>query len=73
VKMVKEAVVSAFDHATVGVNLFATCSVAKASINQSVKSLLPFVGMVIFCLMLVAYIPDILLGLSDWLYEGAVR
>jgi C4-dicarboxylate transporter, DctM subunit len=56
-----------------GVNLFAACSVAKISLDRIIPSLLPFVGLILFCLMLITYIPGISLGLRDLVYAGAVK
>lgn len=46
-----------------GVNLFAACTVAKISVEQILKPLLPFVLVSLICLMLITYIPDIALFL----------
>lgn len=54
-----------------GVNLFAACTVAKISLDQIVKHLLPFVVVIIACLMLVTYVPTISLGLRDLVYPEA--
>jgi TRAP-type C4-dicarboxylate transport system permease large subunit len=51
-----------------GVNLFAACAVAKISLDRMITSLLPFVGVIIFCLMLITYIPSISLFLRDLVY-----
>jgi C4-dicarboxylate transporter DctM subunit len=51
-----------------GVNLFAACAVAKISLDRIVTSLLPFVGVIIFCLMLITYFPPISLFLRDLVY-----
>lgn len=51
-----------------GVNLFAACAVAKISLDRMIASLLPFVGVVIFCLMLITYFPPISLFLRDLVY-----
>ncbi|WP_114972816.1 TRAP transporter large permease [Rhodoferax ferrireducens] len=51
-----------------GVNLFAACTVARISLDQIVRHLLPFVLVIIACLMLVTYVPDISLALRDLVY-----
>ncbi|MCX2860682.1 TRAP transporter large permease [Paucibacter sp. PLA-PC-4] len=51
-----------------GVNLFAACTVARISLDRIVKYLLPFVLVVIGCLMLITYLPPISLALRDLVY-----
>ena len=51
-----------------GVNLFAACSVAKVSLDQIIKYLIPFVLVIIGCLMLITYVPSISLALRDLVY-----
>lgn len=51
-----------------GVNLFAACTVAKIPLDRIVGSLLPFVGVVFLCLMIVTYVPEVSLFLRDLLY-----
>ena len=51
-----------------GVNLFAACTVAKISLDRIVTHLLPFVGVVLCCLMVITYVPEISLTLRDWAY-----
>ncbi|MFN7856120.1 MAG: TRAP transporter large permease [Acidovorax sp.] len=51
-----------------GVNLFAACAVAKISLDRMITSLLPFVGVIIFCLMIITYVPSISLFLRDLVY-----
>ena len=53
-----------------GVNLFAACTVAKISLDQIVKHLLPFVLVIIGCLMLITYIPSISLALRDLVFAA---
>ena len=53
-----------------GVNLFAACTVAKISLDQIVKHLLPFVLVIISCLMLITYIPSISLALRDLVFAA---
>ncbi len=52
-----------------GVNLFAACTVAKISLDQIVTSLLPFVLVIIGCLMIITYSPWLTLGLRDLVYR----
>lgn len=52
-----------------GVNLFAACQVAKTSIDKVFTSLIPFVLVVLVCLMMITYIPEISLLLRDLLYN----
>jgi C4-dicarboxylate transporter DctM subunit len=51
-----------------GVNLFAACTVARVPLEQVIKYLVPFVLVIITCLMLISYIPTISLGLRDVVY-----
>jgi tripartite ATP-independent transporter DctM subunit len=52
-----------------GVNLFAACTVARISLDRVIRDLVPFVGVVLVCLMLITYIPVISLGLRDLVYR----
>jgi TRAP-type C4-dicarboxylate transport system permease large subunit len=52
-----------------GVNLFAACTVAKISVDQIVRELIPFVLTVLACLMLITYFPQISLFLRDLVYR----
>jgi tripartite ATP-independent transporter DctM subunit len=51
-----------------GVNLFAACTVAKISLDRIIGHLLPFVLVIIACLMLITYLPPITLALRDAVY-----
>jgi Na+/H+ antiporter NhaD/arsenite permease-like protein len=51
-----------------GVNLFAACTVAKISLDRIVGHLLPFVLVIIGCLMVITYVPSISLALRDAVY-----
>jgi len=51
-----------------GVNLFAACTVARISVDQIVTRLLPFILVVLACLMLITYVPVISIGLRDLVY-----
>ena len=53
-----------------GVNLFAVCTVAKISLDQVIRHLVPFVAVVIACLMVITYVPTLSLGLQQWV-KGA--
>ncbi len=52
----------------IGVNLFAACQVGNVSLERMVPALLPFFVVIIFCLMLVTFLPIISIGLRDLLY-----
>lgn len=52
-----------------GVNLFAACTVAKVPIERLIKPLLPFVGVVVVCLMVITYWPDLSLYFRDLVYR----
>ncbi|MEO7939678.1 MAG: TRAP transporter large permease [Burkholderiaceae bacterium] len=51
-----------------GVNLFAACTVAKISLDRIVVYLLPFVLVILACLMVITYVPMLSLGLRDLVY-----
>ena len=51
-----------------GVNLFAACTVAKISLDRMIKDLIPFVLVVLTCLMIITYVPWISLFLRDLVY-----
>ncbi len=51
-----------------GVNLFAACTVAKISLDRIVTQLVPFVLVVLTCVMVITYIPAISLFLRDLVY-----
>ncbi|NPC56776.1 TRAP transporter large permease [Caenimonas soli] len=51
-----------------GVNLFAACTVAKISLDRIVTQLVPFVLVVLACLMVVTYVPALSLTLRDLVY-----
>jgi TRAP-type C4-dicarboxylate transport system permease large subunit len=52
-----------------GVNLFAACTVARISVDEIVSELLCFVCVVVTCLMLITYFPQISLFLRDLVYR----
>ena len=51
-----------------GVNLFAACTVAKISLDRIIPYLIPFVLVILGCLMVVTYVPQLSLGLRDLVY-----
>lgn len=51
-----------------GVNLFAACAVAKISLEQLVRPLLPFVAVVAACLITITYMPSLSLFLKQLVY-----
>jgi len=51
-----------------GVNLFAACTVARISLDRIIKDLIPFVLVVLACLMIITYVPGLSLGLRDLAY-----
>jgi C4-dicarboxylate transporter DctM subunit len=52
-----------------GVNLFAACTVAKISLDRIIPRLLPFVAVVLLCLMVITYFPPLSLFLRDLVYQ----
>ena len=52
-----------------GVNLFAASQVAKVPLERMVRPLLPFVAVIITCLAIITYWPDLSLYLRDLLYH----
>ena len=52
-----------------GVNLFAACTVARISLDRIVTQLVPFVCVVLLCLMVITYVPAISLTLRDLVYR----
>ena len=52
-----------------GVNLFAACTVARLSLDRIITQLIPFVLVVLACLMAITYMPAISLTLRDWVYH----
>ena len=51
-----------------GVNLFAACTVARISLDRMIKDLIPFVLVVLACLMVISYVPALSLALRDLVY-----
>ena len=52
-----------------GVNLFAACTVAKISLDRIIPYLVPFVLVILGCLMVVTYVPQLSLFLRDLVYS----
>ncbi|MDO9149563.1 MAG: TRAP transporter large permease [Hydrogenophaga sp.] len=52
-----------------GVNLFAACTVARISLDRIIGHLLPFVMVIIGCLMVITYVPSISLALRDAVFD----
>ena len=51
-----------------GVNLFAACTVARISLDRMIRDLIPFVLVVLACLMVITYVPWVSLALRDLVY-----
>jgi C4-dicarboxylate transporter DctM subunit len=51
-----------------GVNLFAACTVARIPLDRIIGYLIPFVLVIVGCLMVITYVPGISLGLRDLVY-----
>ena len=51
-----------------GVNLFAACTVARISLDRIITHLIPFVLVVLGCLMIITYFPALSLALRDAVY-----
>lgn len=51
-----------------GVNLFAACTVARISVDRILKDLIPFVLVIMACVLVVTYVPWLSLGLRDLVY-----
>ena len=56
-----------------GVNLFAACTVARISLDQIITRLVPFVLVILACLMIITYVPQVSLGLRDLAYPDAAK
>ena len=54
----------------VGISLFATCSVSKVTMKQISEQILPFLGIMIFGLFVLACVPQITLCLPDLLMSS---
>ncbi|QQP91148.1 TRAP transporter large permease [Skermanella sp. TT6] len=51
-----------------GVNLFAACQVANIPLDRIVRPLVPFVLVILACLMIVTFVPDVSLVFRNLLY-----
>ena len=51
-----------------GVNLFAACTVARISLDRIIKDLIPFVLVILVCLVVISYVPALSLTLRDLVY-----
>ncbi len=51
-----------------GVNLFAACTVARVSLDRIIHHLIPFVLVILACLLVITYVPQLSLALRDLLY-----
>ena len=51
-----------------GVNLFAVCTVARVSLDKIIRDLVPFVLVILACLMIITYVPSLSLFLRDLVY-----
>ena len=51
-----------------GVNLFAVCTVARLPLDKIIRDLVPFVLVILGCLMIITYVPEISLALRDLVY-----
>ncbi len=51
-----------------GVNLFAACTVAHISLDRMIRDLVPFVLVILACLMVISYVPALSLTLRDLVY-----
>jgi C4-dicarboxylate transporter, DctM subunit len=52
-----------------GVNLFAACTVARISLDRIIPYLVPFVLVILGCLTVVTYVPQLSLTLRDWAFK----
>ncbi|MDP3226311.1 MAG: TRAP transporter large permease subunit, partial [Rubrivivax sp.] len=52
-----------------GVNLFAACTVARLSLDRIVPQLVPFVLVVLGCLLIITFTPALSLTLRDLVYR----
>jgi tripartite ATP-independent transporter DctM subunit len=52
-----------------GLNLFAACTVAKISVDRIVAPTIPFILIVLGCLMVITFVPAIPLALRDLVYR----
>jgi C4-dicarboxylate transporter, DctM subunit len=55
------------------VNLFAACTVAKISLYVVVRYLVGFILVILACLMVITYVPQLSLGLRDAVYPESAK
>ncbi|MDP0929856.1 TRAP transporter large permease [Paracoccus onubensis] len=51
------------------VNVFAACTVGKIPFDHVVPRLIPMIGMMILCLIVITYVPEISLFMRDFIYK----
>lgn len=51
-----------------GVNLFAACTVANMPIERLIRPLLPFVAVIVSCLLMITYVPEISVFFKELVY-----
>jgi C4-dicarboxylate transporter, DctM subunit len=54
----------------IGLNLFVAGALFKKGLGEVVRSVVPFIGLMLVCLVLVTYVPTISLGLVSWSKGG---
>ncbi len=52
-----------------GVNLFAACTVAKISYDEIIPAIMPYVAVVVACLAVITFVPELSLWLRDLVYR----
>ncbi|MCG8685775.1 MAG: TRAP transporter large permease subunit, partial [Desulfobacterales bacterium] len=52
-----------------GLNLFVASGITKAPLIKIARGVVPFLGIMLICLMLVTYIPWISLALPNWILK----
>lgn len=52
-----------------GVNLFAACTVAKISYDEIIPPIIPYVAVVVACLAVITFVPELSLWLRDLVYR----
>ncbi len=52
-----------------GVNLFAACTVAKISYDEIIPPIMPYVAVVVACLAVITFVPELSLWLRDLVYR----
>jgi TRAP-type C4-dicarboxylate transport system permease large subunit len=54
----------------VGLSLFIVSRLAEAPIERVTRAILPMLGMLVICLLLITVFPDLVLALPRWLLPG---